>query len=515
MIRSVPRRLRWPAARFSSWLDTRDTKGLFYSSAARQNAESMEETRGAREDAPPCMSLRISSLGELPSTTPLGVNSANPRKKFRINLEPRWAEDHELVSSTEGIDIAFSGSLVGNRDRKLDVDVTLPAYAPESSSGELLQAKLDSSDLMELTIAVPQRCDLRLVGNTEYFHDVHIGGGQGRIEGDLRVILAYGDISVQKARGKNVELRTAVGGIHVKSVLEGLNTDVSSSDGFQAKRVMGDNVTVRVGGEAGVSIAAAYGNHFFLQSRDGPVSLGTAQVSTLDVRAGGAPGINIGGMSGTLLAHAAPSNGDFQSTKEIEAGCQDEVAINVSFDRVGENSSAMGHGIVKDDARDTLHLHNQERSVLRCDGGGSINVSLSDEQPINLDISLQSGESGVVCLPDGGGGGDYVPGRQAAAGFQANALSENREMPSMETLPPAKTIFEGTVETNKASGWLRSTPRAIGRSGRGGSGKIRVEQGGAEQTEMSSRPQLTALSDGNVSITVAGWMDRIRSKYMP
>ena len=242
-----------------------------------------------------------------------------------------------------------------------------------------------------------------------------------------------------------MELRTAVGRVQVKSVLEGLNTDISSSDGFQAKRVMGDNVTVRVGGDASLDIAAAYGNQFFLQSRDGPVSLGTAQVSMLDVRAGGAPGINIGGMSGTLLAHAAPSKAEPRTANETESSCTDDVALNVSFDQVGLNSSAVRNTEGKDDGRDMTQLQNQERSVLRCDGGGSINVSLSDEQPINLDINVRSGQPDGVSLPDRASSGDYVPGRQAAAGFQANALAESGKLPSMNSLPPAKTVFEGTV----------------------------------------------------------------------
>ena len=32
--------------------------------------------------------------------------------------------------------------------------------------------------------------------------------------------------------------------------------------------------------------------------------------------------------------------------------------------------------------------------------------------------------------------------------------------------------------------------------------------------DSSSRPSLSAISDGKVSISVAGWMDRIRSKFL-
>ena len=190
-------------------------------------------------------------------------------------------------------------------------------------------------------------------------------------------------------------------------MLEGLNTDISCSGGFHAKRVMGDHVNIRVGGAAPLSIAAAYGNQFFLQSRDGPVTLDTAQVSMLDVRAGGAPGVDIGGMSGVLLAHASPS--PHSDSKVVGNSSEDlKVGLNVSFDQVGVNPSASGvtrSGAAGVSASDEL----VERSVLRCDGGGGITVSLSDEQPLNLDLNLRSALSDGVTLPDGIERGEYTP----------------------------------------------------------------------------------------------------------
>ena len=433
---------------------------------------------------------------------------AGSRPRIRVRVEPRWSEDYELVRASEGIGVKITGGLDdGDHGRVLRVDVTVPSGS--------------SAGAEEIALAVPQRCDLHLLAKSEYFHEVFVGGGQGRIEGDLRVVIPHGDIAVQKVRGENVELRTGAGRVDVKSVLEGLNTDISSSAGFTAKRVMGDNVTVRVGGLDGLRIAAAYGNQFFLQSRDGPVTVDTAQVSMLDVRAGGAPGVDVGGMSGVLLAHAAPSD-------KSHAEGDNVVGVSVSFDQVGHNPSAAG--ITKADAveagaslRDPQRQP-PERSVLRCDGGGSIAVSLSDEQPLNLDLNLRSALADGVKLPVGVERGEYTPGRQAAAGFQANALVSGTESPSSSALSPtaegvlspAKTIFEGTVEGDRAEGWLRSGPRAKGRGGRGGSGKIRMDQGDEllDPNDSSLRPHLSAISDGKISVSVAGWMDRIRSKYL-
>ena len=268
-------------------------------------------------------------------------------------------------------------------------------------------------------------------------------------------------------------------------------------------------MNIRVGGAAPPSIAAAYGNQFFLQSRDGPVTLDTAQVSMLDVR-GGAQGVDIGGMSGVLLAHASPS--PHSDSKVVGNSSEDlKVGLNVSFDQVGVNPSASG--VTRSGAAGCRLMSSWKGLCCVAMGWGHYRVA-QRPVPLNLDLNLRSALSDGVTLPDGIERGEYTPGRQAAAGFLANAIAADKD-PSNEGLSPAKTIFEGTVDGDRAEGWLRSGPRAKGRGGRGGSGKIRMDHGNIlDPKDSSSRPSLSAISDGKVSISVAGWMDRIRSKFL-
>ena len=121
---------------------------------------------------------------------------------LRVNIEPRWFEDYELVHVSDGLAVDITGGLSGKEDtRSLQIEVkALPGGSRDDGDGPREEEVI--------TLAVPQRCNLNLMGKAGYFHDVRVGGGKGRIEGDLQVVVSHGNISVQKARGERVELRT-------------------------------------------------------------------------------------------------------------------------------------------------------------------------------------------------------------------------------------------------------------------------------------------------------------------
>ena len=492
------------------------------------------------------------------------VTVASNLSRLKISLVPRWSEDYELLEVTGDIHVDMQGSTLGGGaesgagGRKLRLAITVPDDCDS-----------DGNNAASVTLAVPQRSNLTRMGSPDgIVHDIAIAGGEsGRLEGDMRIIIPRGNIFVHKARGECVELRTAAGRVDVKSVLEGLTTDVSCTDGFASKRVMGENVTVRVSGgnmdldtdaddhlmRGSIEIGAVYGGHYFLQSRRGSGAVDTAQVKVLDVRAGGAPGVEVGGMSGVLLAHASAAAPWGSSTRRFDHVAStvspsgvasnndsahfdgdsedDRPNINVCFDQVGGSGSGNGNDFVwgrqgassggGDGGGDgdvdpvfNTALPGQaagERSVLRCEGGGSIRIGLSDHTPIDLDIALRSGnKDGRVLLPDNVHGGAYTPGRQTKAGLQ------------MGLEAPPVTIFEGKQEDDRVEGWLRSAPRPKNRAGEygGGSGKIRTDGGAALAAAASaggeavhSRPHLSAFCDSNICVEVSGWMDRIKRKH--
>ena len=133
---------------------------------------------------------------------------------IHFNVQPQWSEEYELVSVKGGATAETFGD-INQETNKLKVDVHVPAGSNDAS----------------VVLSVPQRCNVTLMGSktTNLKHQVEVGGGSGRLEGDIRIFVPMGDINLQKARGDVVELRTANGSVHVKSVMEGLNADISST----------------------------------------------------------------------------------------------------------------------------------------------------------------------------------------------------------------------------------------------------------------------------------------------
>jgi hypothetical protein len=446
--------------------------------------------------------------------------SSNNTATIHFQIEPRWSEEYELVKCEGGATTELSGDV--NKDsRKLRINVHVPSDTTTAS----------------VVLAVPQRCHVTMMGSktTNLRHEINVGGGSGRLEGDLRVYVPQGNILVHKSRGENVELRTANGGVHIKSVLEGLNADISSTSGFSAKRVMGENVTVRVSGAGGtgddnikgtakhrdtdhnnsIDVAALYGGQFYLQCPNGHVNIDTAQVKCLDIRSGGgvkgnnsgsgdsgdngdngdngasSNGIRVGGMSGTIMATAVAANSG-----------GDSADVHVNFDQMfpvitGGGKRDDNEGREKHEEEDE-----QERSMLKADG--SVHVSLSDATPFAVHVDMKS-HDGLVTLPLDYSNSAIELGRQASASEIKTALFEKDE--------------DQEEETNRVRGILRSAPKKKSRaSNSGGSGKISMDAGNdlldMKKDKKSFQGSLIVMAEKDVSVSIHGWMDRIRSKYL-
>ena len=446
-----------------------------------------------------------SSSSSTTPTTPL------PTHTLDFQITPQWSETYELISvEGDGTNVTTTGNIDAT-ERHLKLDVHVPADARESS----------------INLALPQRCHVTMMGSrtTNLLHQINVGGGSGHLEGDLTVYIPNGDIHVQKARGEHIELRTAKGGVHIKSVLEGLNADISSTTGCTAKRIMGENVTVRVsggrvdGGNAGqggndgtnnIHIAAMYGGQFFLQSPQGSVNVETAQVHTLDVRSGGKDGIRVGGMSGNIVAYAM--NGDTIDNQGrapmAKEGTADGVAdLHVNFDQLVPATSprspnkTYGDGDGDDAASDSAPPV-QDRSLLRADG--NVYVALNDETPFAVQVDLKSQSNGIVLPLDYSATGAPALGRQAQVSKAKTAL--------FEPIEDTALLNEGRM-----IGLLRSAPVKKSRaSNSGGSGKINMA-GGNDLMGLSGEDKngaLTVMAEGVVEVAIHGWMDRIKQKYL-
>ena len=442
-------------------------------------------------------------------------NASTPAPSSHLNfhIKPTWEERYELTNDSSST-IETTGD-IDTAQRQLKLDVHIPADA-------------EQTDIM---LALPQRCHVTLMGSRtlNLEHQISVGGGTGRLEGDLKIFIPHGDINVHKSRGEQVELRTANGSVHIKSVLEGLTADISSTQGFTAKRVMGENVTVRVSGSGSgsghvgqgpdqdqegsrdsndgeecttqanaIHIAAMYGGQFFLQSPQGSINVDTAQVQTLDARSGGKGGIRVGGMSGNILAHAADTN----STESTPSTEQSTADVHVSFDQLIPVRPAK-ETTDPDQPDQPDQPYQPERSMIKADG--TVHIALNDETPFAVRVDLKS-QVGEIQLPlDYSADGSPELGRQASTSQVKTALFDDED-----------TEGQYANDSGRVIGLLRSAPKKKSRaSNSGGSGKISMDAG-SDLLGMSGEDKngrLTVMAEGLVHVAIHGWMDRIRSKY--
>ena len=434
-------------------------------------------------------------------------NSIHPLSNLNLNIEPRWSEDYELISTNGGITTDITGD-VNQETRKLKLNIHVPSTATDSS----------------LLLAVPQRCHVTMMGSKtlNLKHNVHVGNGCGRLEGDLKVFVPQGDIHVQKSRGENVELRTVNGGVHIKSVLEGLNADISSTNGFSAKRVMGENVTVRVSGGGNhdevedskgsteeednkINISAIYGGQFYLQSPKGSVNIDTAQVRGLDVRSGGSEGIRVGGMSGTIIAHAIHNQDETNDSNNASNNASTPGDVHVNFDQM---FPVITGGKKNQDSKGADNENSffdfPERSTLKSDG--HVHVALSDATPFAVHIDLKTYEGDITLPLDYDSNNAPIDlGRQASTSDIKTALFVQDE--------------EEEDDAHRVRGVLRSTPKKKSRaSNSGGSGKISSNAGSdllnMKEDGKDYQGSLIVMAEKDVSVSIHGWMDRIKAKHM-
>ena len=139
--------------------------------------------------------------------------------------------------------------------------------------------------------------------------------------------------------------------------------------------------------------------------------------------------------------------------------------------------------------------------LLRADG--DIHVALSDETPFAINIDMKSQDQQIVLPLDYNATGAPELGRQASTSDIKTALFEPEE--------------ERPVTNERVVGLLTSTPKKKSRASSGGSGKISMIAD-VDLMEMlkdkNHQGYLTAMAEGKIHISIHGWMDRIRNKYL-
>ena len=106
--------------------------------------------------------------------------------------------------------------------------------------------------------------------------DLHVAVANGtvvvqdKVEGDVKVVVGCGDITVDKLRGAMVNLKTNRGTIQVATLVEGETVHLEASDSIQCKKLMANKALVKLGknGQSDSEFGAIYASTCSITSMD-------------------------------------------------------------------------------------------------------------------------------------------------------------------------------------------------------------------------------------------------------
>jgi hypothetical protein len=218
-----------------------------------------------------------------------------------------WGETVTVEASHDG-ELGGGGPDAGggmDAGDVVTVDATVAPLRVELSMEAVatVPGEAAASPLRRVTVEVPQKVNSLTVTSAS---GVHI---TGKLEGDLAVAVAEGDIEVTKVRGELVSLETGAGRVVVSQVVEGGMTIRGYA--LEAKMLMGPIVdvalaspaspgTTATGGWGGISMDALYADKAILASHGEAVQLGTVQ-GNVDVDTAGGD-LSVAGIDGSISA---------------------------------------------------------------------------------------------------------------------------------------------------------------------------------------------------------------------
>ena len=140
----------------------------------------------------------------------LKVDFTNTNRQVKLRVISAWRDDCELIESpTSSAASALPELSMSNDEVSKLTSFKLNTRAPTTDSQAL------STDDIDITLSIPEYCNLRVKGNKMEFIQ------EKKIQGDVDVDIQKGDMIVNKVRGQSIRLHAWDGDISVKTSIEG------------------------------------------------------------------------------------------------------------------------------------------------------------------------------------------------------------------------------------------------------------------------------------------------------
>ncbi|CAI5734946.1 unnamed protein product [Peronospora destructor] len=360
--------------------------------------------------------------------------------------------------------VQFQAANVARADVEIVPVLNVSDFAMRVSNGvDVHDAfSIDMEDKKTLRIAKKSGGDTKVQLFLPQTIDLHVAVANGsvvvqdKIEGDVKVVVGCGDISVHKLRGQMVNLKTNGGTIQVSALAEGETVHLEASDSIQCKKLMAGKAQVKLGKEGQRN------------SEFGAIYASTCSITSTDQS--GETELRVGNMHGYLRVAS-------EGLKSVQV---DSVTGALEMQDSGDNCHVVAHFDSWTD--------NSSSSILV---GGDVRVSLQPAAPIDVELH----------------------GTKVTLGTECKFLSSE-----MDHLDDDYAVFTGELQAQEGTLASSSTGKINMESAKEDAMRTSFfmkQSSSDEEGEESktSRLFVHALS-GEVTMDQLNWMDNIKRKHL-
>ncbi|CAI5726535.1 unnamed protein product [Peronospora destructor] len=360
--------------------------------------------------------------------------------------------------------VQFQAANVARTDVEIVPVLNVSDFAMRVSNGVDVHDvfSIDMEDKKTLRIAKKSGGDTKVQLFLPQSIDLHVAVANGdvvvqdKIEGDVKVVVGCGDITVHKLRGQMVNLKTNGGTIQVSALTEGETVHLEASDSIQCKKLIAGKARVKLGKEGQSN------------SEFGAIYASTCSITSTDQS--GETELRVGNMHGYLRVAS-------EGLKSVQV---DSVTGALEMQDSGDNCHVVAHFDSWTD--------NSSSSILV---GGDVRVSLQPAAPIDVELH----------------------GTKVTVGTECKFLSSE-----MDHLDDDYAVFTGEVQAQEGTLASSSTGKINMESAKEDAMRTSFfmkqsssdEEGGESKT---SRLFVHALS-GEVTMDQLNWMDNIKRKHL-
>ncbi|EGZ06407.1 hypothetical protein PHYSODRAFT_389918, partial [Phytophthora sojae] len=278
-----------------------------------------------------------------------------------------------------------------------------------------------------------------------------------KIEGDVKVVVGRGDVSVNKLRGKAVSLKTNGGRIQVTALVEGETVRLEANESVSCKRLMAGRADVKLG--KGAPAESDFG------------AIYAATCSVVSTNQSGEAALRVGNVHGYLRVSS-------DGLKSVQV---DSVTGALEVEDGGDKCDVVAHfDSWTNDARSSILV------------GGNVRVSLQPAAPIEVELHGTKVTVGDGC---------------EFASSEMDQLDEDYavftgELRAQEGAMAAASASTGKINMDSAKDDAMRT-------------SFFMKEGAVDRDDDATSPRLFvhALS-GEVTLDQLNWMDNIKRKHL-